>query len=54
MTVAAREALQRRAGLAAVALWEEQHGRFTAEEMNEAHRSVRAQLRTSRTALRPA
>ena len=40
--------------LAAVALWEEQHGRFTAEEMNEAHRSVRAQLRTSRTALRPA
>jgi len=54
MTVAAREALQRRAGLAAVALWEEQHGRFTAEEMNEAHRSVRAQLRTSRTARRPA
>jgi hypothetical protein len=45
MTVAAREALQRRAGLAAVALW---------EELNEAHRSVRAQLRTSRTARRPA
>src|SRR5256886_6826658 len=48
MTTAAREALQRRAGLAAVALWEKQHGHFTAEEINEARRSVRAQLRTSR------
>ena len=28
MTAAAREALQRRAGLAAVAQWEKQHGRF--------------------------
>ena len=28
MTSAAREALQRRAGLAAVAVWEKQHGRF--------------------------
>ena len=54
MTAAARQALQRRAGLAAVALWEKQHGRFTKEEMNEAHRSVRAQLRTSRTARRSA
>jgi hypothetical protein len=54
MTDAARQALQRRTGLAAVALWEKQHGRFTAEEMNEAHRSVRAQLRTSRTVRRPA
>jgi hypothetical protein len=54
MTAAAREALQRRAGLAAVALWEEQHGRFTAEEMNEARRSVRAQLGTSRRIRRPA
>ena len=54
MTAAAREALQRRAGLAVVALWEEQHGRFTAEEMNEARRSVRAQLRTPRTVRRPA
>jgi hypothetical protein len=53
MTTAAREALQRRAGLAAVALWEKQHGRFTEEEINEARRSVRAQLRTSRTARRP-
>jgi uncharacterized protein (DUF1778 family) len=54
MTAAAREALQRRAGLASVALWEEQHGRFTAEEMNEARRSVQAQLRTSRRVRRPA
>ena len=58
MTSAAREALQRRAGLAAVALWEKQHGRLTAQEMNEARRNVRAQLRAqirkSRTARRPA
>jgi len=54
MTIAAREALQRRAGLAAVALWEKQHGRLTAEEMNEARRNVRAQLRTSRTVQRSA
>src|ERR1022692_618575 len=54
MTIAAREALQRRAGLAAVALWEKQHGRLTAEEMNEARRNVRAQLRTSRTVRRSA
>lgn len=54
MTAAARAALQRRAGLAAVAQWEEQHGLFTAEEMKEARRSVRAQLRTSRTVRRPA
>jgi hypothetical protein len=49
MTSAARQALQRRAGLAAVALWEKQHGRFTTQEMNEARRNVRAQLRASRT-----
>lgn len=54
MTMAAREALLRRAGLAAVAQWEKEHGRFTAEEMNEARRSVRAQLRVPRTARRPA
>ena len=30
-------------GLAAVALWEKQHGPFPSEEMNEARRSVRAQ-----------
>lgn len=54
MTAAAREALRRRAGLAAVALWEKQHGRFTTEEMKEARRAVRAQLRTSRTARRSA
>jgi len=45
ITTAAREALLRRAGLAAVAKWEAQHGRFTAEEMSEAHRRVQAQLR---------
>jgi len=38
----------------AVALWEEQHGRFTGEEMNEARRSVRAQFRTTLTVRRPA
>ena len=54
MTNAAREALQRRAGLAAVALWEKQYGRFTTDEMDKARRSVRTQLRTSRTARRPA
>ena len=54
MTVAAREALRRRTGLAAVALWERQHGRFTAEEMDEARRNVRAQLRTPRRVRRPA
>jgi len=54
ITSAAREALHRRAGLAAVALWEKQHGRLTTEEMNEARRSVRAQLRASRKVRRPA
>jgi hypothetical protein len=54
MTTAAREALKRRVGLAAVGLWEKQHGRFTPEEMNEARRSVRAQLRTSGSVRRPA
>lgn len=54
MTAAAREALRRRAGLAAVALWEKEHGSFSEEEMNEARGKVRAQLRTSRTVRRPA
>jgi hypothetical protein len=54
ITSAAREALQRRAGLAAVALWEKQHRRLTAEEMTKARRNVRAQIRTSRTVRRPA
>lgn len=48
MTGAAREALRRRAGLAAIAEWEKEHGSFSAEEMNEARSSVRAQLRTVR------
>jgi hypothetical protein len=54
MTGAAREALQRRAGLAAVAEWEKQHGAFSTEEMNEARRTVGAQLRTTRRVRRPA
>lgn len=54
MTAAARLSLQRRAGLAAVALWEKQHGRFTTEEINQARRRVLAQLRASRTAQRSA
>jgi hypothetical protein len=49
MTAAARLSLQRRAGLAAIALWEKQHGRFTTEEMNQAGRGVLAQFRASRT-----
>jgi len=52
MTAAARKALQQRLGLAAVALWEKQNGRFTTEEMNEARRTVRAQLQTSRAVRR--
>ena len=48
MTSAASEALRRRAGLAAIAEWEKEHGPFSAEEMKEARRSVRAQLRTVR------
>jgi hypothetical protein len=47
MTSAAREARRRRAGLAKVALWERQHGPFTAEETNEARRSVLEQMRVS-------
>jgi predicted transcriptional regulator len=54
MTAAARQSLQRRAGLAAVALWEKQHGRFTTEEMNQARRRVLAQIQTSRTLRRSA
>ena len=54
MTTAAREALRRRAGLAAIARWEKQHGRLTTEEMNEARRRVRAQLGASRTVRRRA
>ncbi len=48
MTDAAREALRRRAGLAAIAEWEKEHGLFSAEEMNEARASVRTQLRKAR------
>ncbi len=54
MTEAARDALKIRAGLEAVAEWEKEHGAFTQEELNEARRRVRAQLRTPRTVRRPA
>ena len=54
VTAAAREALLRRAGLAAIALWESEHGPLTAEEIEEARRSVRAQRGRPRKARRPA
>lgn len=54
MTRAAREALQRKSGLASVAEWEKQHGAFSPEEMDEARRTVRAQWRAARTVRRPA
>ena len=54
MTTAARDALERRAGLAAVAMWEKHHGRFSADEMKDARRNVRTQLRSSRAVRRPA
>ncbi len=54
MTGAAREALQRRAGLAAIAEWEKEQGPFSAKEMTKARRIVRAQLRTARPVRRPA
>lgn len=52
MTAAAREALRRRAGLAAIDEWEKQHGRFSAEEMDDARRRVRAQLQAPRSVRR--
>ena len=54
MTEAARDALKIRAGLEAVAEWELEHGAFTKEELAEARRHARAQLRTPRTIRRPA
>lgn len=54
MTSAAREVLHRRAGLAAVSEWEKQHGAFTEQELDDARRSVAAQLRTLRKVRRPA
>jgi hypothetical protein len=54
MTAAAREALGQRAGLAAIAEWERQHGRFSAEEVDDARRRVRAQLGAAPNVRRPA
>jgi predicted transcriptional regulator len=48
MTLAAREALRRREGLAAIAEWEAQHGRLTDDEMHEARRRVLGQRRPGR------
>jgi len=45
-TNTAREALQRRAGLAAIAEWEEQHGPFSQAEMAQARGKVGKQLQT--------
>jgi hypothetical protein len=54
MTSAARTALKQRAGLSAVAEWERQHGSFSPEEMKEARRRVREQLRKPQRAGRTA
>ncbi len=54
MTEAARDALRRRAGLTGVACWEKQHGRFTPEEMDDARRKVRTQIRAAAKVRRPA
>lgn len=54
MTEAARDALKTRAGLEGVAEYEKEFGAFTEEELNQARREVRAELRTRRTARRPA
>jgi hypothetical protein len=40
MTGAAREALRRREGLAAIAEWEAQHGQLSEQEMRNARRRV--------------
>ena len=53
-TSAARDALRRRAGLAAVAQWEKQYGRLTGEEMEAARRKVQAQFRAARAVRRTA
>ena len=42
---AAAKELRLRQGLAAVAFWEEDHGKFTEEELDEAHRAVQAELK---------
>jgi len=54
MTSAARQALRRRAGLAAIAQWEKQHGPLSVKEMDEARRRIRTQLETAPAGRRPA
>jgi hypothetical protein len=50
MTAAARRALRREDGLAAVHEWEAEHGRLTDDEMDQARRRVRAAGGTVRRA----
>lgn len=54
LTNAARETLQRRAGLDAVAAWERRHGPLSGDEMDEARQRVRDQLRGRPTLRRSA
>jgi hypothetical protein len=54
MSAAAREALLRRAGLAAGEQWEKEHGRFSGFEIDEARRRVRKQLQSTAKARRSA
>ena len=54
ITNAARLALVRRRGLAAVAEWEKENGAFTEAEMEESRKRVREQLRSARKLRRPA
>jgi hypothetical protein len=44
LTQAARRALRRRDGLAAIAEWEAEHGRFSDEEMAAARQRIAADL----------
>ncbi|MBM3738839.1 MAG: hypothetical protein FJW39_23945 [Acidobacteria bacterium] len=53
LKAAARETRIRRAGLAAVAQWERENGRFTPKEREDARRRVQTQLRAARTVRRP-
>jgi hypothetical protein len=51
-SVGPRANARRRAGLAAVAEWEKEHGAFTPEAKEESRRRVRAQMAISRRAER--
>jgi hypothetical protein len=49
LTDAARDALLRLDGLAAIEQWEREHGRFTEAEMKAARKRVRSMLSAKRT-----